>query len=193
MSGSGTRVVERAGAEPPPGGVEGAPGLVADLAVDGEPRLCWNARTARSVVGVELVGVRRRLRRAGPGRSGSADLRARRVRGPQAGSDARTTSLCGSTLAGRGSRRLLSAYCAYRRGDGGSGCHGNDGSPRYDDPETPKPRTRRAGTGSASVCRAGQSADSMRLTSSPLGLAPATDWTGWPPLKTVSVGTDITR
>ena len=32
----------------------------------------------------------------------------------------------------------------------------------------------------------------MRRTRSPLGLAPATDWTGWPPLKMVSVGTDIT-
>ena len=34
---------------------------------------------------------------------------------------------------------------------------------------------------------------SMRLTRAPLGLAPATDWTGSPPLKIVSVGTDITR
>ena len=36
-------------------------------------------------------------------------------------------------------------------------------------------------------------ADSMNRTRSPLGLAPATDWTGSPPLKMVSVGTDITR
>ena len=33
----------------------------------------------------------------------------------------------------------------------------------------------------------------MSRTRSPLGLAPATDCTGSPPLKMVSVGTDITR
>lgn len=38
-----------------------------------------------------------------------------------------------------------------------------------------------------------QSADSISRSSSDLGRAPATDCTGWPPLKTVSVGTDITR
>ena len=38
-----------------------------------------------------------------------------------------------------------------------------------------------------------QSADSMNRTRSPFGLAPATDCTGWPPLKMVSVGTDMTR
>ncbi len=38
-----------------------------------------------------------------------------------------------------------------------------------------------------------QSADSMKLTSAPLGFAPATELTGSPPLKRVSVGTDITR
>ena len=38
-----------------------------------------------------------------------------------------------------------------------------------------------------------QIASSMNRTRSPFGLAPAIDCTGWPPLKMVSVGTDITR
>lgn len=45
----------------------------------------------------------------------------------------------------------------------------------------------------AAASGAGQSADWMSLTSSPLGLAPAIDCTGLPFLNTVSVGTDMIR
>jgi hypothetical protein len=55
--------------------------------------------------------------------------------------------------------------------------------------DAPRPLSQTRGAGQ----RFRQRADSINRTRSPLGRAPATDWTGSPPLKTVNVGTDSTR
>ena len=57
-------------------------------------------------------------------------------------------------------------------------------------PEPPSPGRGDGGSGAVGTA---QSADSMSLSNSPFGLAPAIDCTGWPFLKIVSVGTDMTR
>ncbi len=64
-------------------------------------------------------------------------------------------------------------------------------SPGRSGPRNTEPRTH-GGTGFRAYASR-QSADWISLTSSLFGLAPATDWTGSPFLKTVRVGTDITR
>src|SRR5689334_17907602 len=70
------------------------------------------------------------------------------------------------------------------------GDRGSAGKPRFaGKKQRPAPGSRTRGV----TRNSGQSADSMKLTRAPLGFAPATELTGWPPLKRVSVGTDITR
>ena len=191
MSGSRDGVVERALAEPPPGGVERPPGLVADLAVDAQAAALLEGAHGDLGRPIELGVGSPASANASSSPScdeDAADLGDRRAAGTMA------VLLQGRAPLGRLDVRPPARHRVHARAASAPRAEASGRRRSHSDKVPRMPDIGHAGSVVVSLCvRSCYSADSISLTRSPFGRAPATDCTGWPPLKMVSVGTDITR